>query len=93
MFLFYFHYVLTRVFINYYGASFNSLSIRSCIQGALIASRINSILGLALDFYNIQQTLSGGGAASAIKARCEMEVDRIEKQFDDCIAFLLRVFF
>ncbi|BAT77818.1 uncharacterized protein HKW66_Vig0095610 [Vigna angularis] len=59
--------------------------------GALIASRINSILGLALDFYNIQQTLSGGGAASAIKARCEMEVDRIEKQFDDCIAFLLRV--
>ncbi|XP_068481400.1 uncharacterized protein [Phaseolus vulgaris] len=59
--------------------------------GALIASRINSILGIALDFYNIQQTLSSGGAVSAIKARCEMEVDRIEKQFDDCIAFLLRV--
>ncbi|KAJ1387927.1 Gamma-tubulin complex component protein [Sesbania bispinosa] len=59
--------------------------------GALIASRINSILGLALDFYTIQQTLSSGGAVSAIKARCEMEVDRIEKQFDDCIAFLLRV--
>uniref|UniRef100_A0A5B6YPJ1 Gamma-tubulin complex component n=1 Tax=Davidia involucrata TaxID=16924 RepID=A0A5B6YPJ1_DAVIN len=58
---------------------------------ALIASRINSILGLALDFYSIQQTLSSGGAVSAIKARCEMEVDRIEKQFDDCIAFLLRV--
>ncbi|KAL9663352.1 hypothetical protein QQ045_018738 [Rhodiola kirilowii] len=58
---------------------------------ALIASRINSILGLALDFYNIQQTLSTGGAASAIKARCEMEVGRIEKSFDDCIAFLLRV--
>ncbi|KAI9113348.1 hypothetical protein K1719_015873 [Acacia pycnantha] len=58
---------------------------------ALIASRINSILGLALDFYNIQQTLGSGGAVSAIKARCEMEVDRIEKQFDDCIAFLLRV--
>ncbi|XP_062101066.1 uncharacterized protein LOC133806986 [Humulus lupulus] len=57
---------------------------------ALIASRINSILGLALDFYSIQQTLSGG-AVSAIKAKCEMEVDRIEKQFDDCIAFLLRV--
>ncbi|RVW50462.1 hypothetical protein CK203_086833 [Vitis vinifera] len=51
---------------------------------ALIASRINSILGLALDFYSIQQTLSSGGAVSAIKARCEMEVDRIEKQFDDC---------
>ncbi|RYR04975.1 hypothetical protein Ahy_B06g084789 isoform C [Arachis hypogaea] len=59
--------------------------------GALIASRINSILGLALDFYTIQQTLSSGGAVSAINARCEMEVDRIEKQFDDCIAFLLRV--
>ncbi|PON38096.1 Gamma-tubulin complex component protein [Parasponia andersonii] len=57
---------------------------------ALIASRINSILGLALDFYSIQQTLSGG-AVSAVKAKCEMEVDRIEKQFDECIAFLLRV--
>ena len=63
-----------------------------CTQWALIASRINSILGLALDFYSIQQTLSGG-AVSAIKAKCEMEVDRIEKQFDDCIAFLLRVTF
>ncbi|KAJ6756827.1 GAMMA TUBULIN COMPLEX PROTEIN [Salix purpurea] len=58
---------------------------------ALIASRINSILGLALDFYSIQQSLSSSGAASAMKARCEMEVERIEKQFDDCIAFLLRV--
>lgn len=58
---------------------------------ALIASRINTILGLALDFYCIQQTLDNGGTVSAIKARCEMEVDRIEKQFDDCIAFLLRV--
>ncbi|KAJ7958118.1 Gamma-tubulin complex component [Quillaja saponaria] len=58
---------------------------------ALIASRINSILSLALDFYSIQQTLSSSAAISAIKARCEMEVDRIEKQFDDCIAFLLRV--
>ncbi|GAV69020.1 Spc97_Spc98 domain-containing protein [Cephalotus follicularis] len=58
---------------------------------ALIASRINSILGLALDFYSIQQTLSSGGAVSAINARCEMELERIEKQFDDCIAFLLRV--
>ncbi|KAL9446124.1 hypothetical protein AB3S75_013906 [Citrus x aurantiifolia] len=58
---------------------------------ALIASRINSILGLALEFYSIQQTFSSSGAVSAIKARCEMEVDRIEKQFDDCIVFLLRV--
>ncbi|XP_074285780.1 uncharacterized protein LOC141611191 isoform X2 [Silene latifolia] len=59
--------------------------------GALIASRVNSILGLALDFYSIQQTLSSGGTVSGMKARCEMEIDRIEKQFDDCIAFLLRV--
>ncbi|KMT17496.1 hypothetical protein BVRB_2g037780 [Beta vulgaris subsp. vulgaris] len=59
--------------------------------GALVASRINTILGLALDFYSIQHTLDSGAAVSAIKARCEMEVDRIEKQFDDCIAFLLRV--
>ncbi|XP_031495404.1 uncharacterized protein LOC116260984 isoform X2 [Nymphaea colorata] len=57
----------------------------------LIASRIKSILGLALDFHAIQRTLRSGGAAPAIKARCEMEVDRIEKQFDDCIAFLLKV--
>uniref|UniRef100_A0A2P2M756 Gamma-tubulin complex component n=3 Tax=Rhizophora mucronata TaxID=61149 RepID=A0A2P2M756_RHIMU len=58
---------------------------------ALIASRINSILGLALDFYSVQQTLGSGGATAAMKARCEMEVDRIWKQFDDCVAFLLRV--
>ncbi|XP_050227045.1 uncharacterized protein LOC126676799 isoform X2 [Mercurialis annua] len=58
---------------------------------ALIASRINNILGLALDFYSIQQTLNAGGATSAMKARCEMEVDRIDKRFDDCIGFLLRI--
>ncbi|KAL9306795.1 putative gamma-tubulin complex component protein [Arabidopsis thaliana] len=58
---------------------------------AIIASRINMILGLALEFYSIQQTLSSGGAVSAIKARWEMEIDRIEKQFEDCIAFLRRV--
>ncbi|CAI9786567.1 unnamed protein product [Fraxinus pennsylvanica] len=57
----------------------------------LIASRINSILGLALDFYSVQQNLSSGGAISAIKLKCEKEVDRIEKQFDDCMAFLLRI--
>ncbi|KAL3840367.1 hypothetical protein ACJIZ3_024958 [Penstemon smallii] len=57
----------------------------------LIASRINSILVLALDFYSTQQTLSSGGAISTIKARCEKEVERIEKQFNDCMAFLLRI--
>ncbi|KAK4348784.1 hypothetical protein RND71_031539 [Anisodus tanguticus] len=40
----------------------------------------------------VQQTLSSGGAVSAIKARCEMEINRIEKQFDDCIAFLMRFY-
>ncbi|XP_020529750.1 gamma-tubulin complex component 5 isoform X2 [Amborella trichopoda] len=58
---------------------------------AMIASRIRSILGLALDFHSIQHTLCSGGAAPAIKARCELEVDRVERQFDECIAFLLRV--
>ncbi|KAF2300532.1 hypothetical protein GH714_013962 [Hevea brasiliensis] len=66
-------------------------SLDEVIEWALIASRINMILGLALDFYSIQQTLSSGSATSAMKARCEMEVDRIEKRFDDCIAFLLRI--
>ncbi|KAL2512973.1 Spc97/Spc98 family of spindle pole body (SBP) component [Abeliophyllum distichum] len=59
--------------------------------GGLIASRINNILGLALDFYSVQQYISSGGAISAIKAKCEKEVDQIEKQFDDCMAFLLRI--
>lgn len=62
-----------------------------CEQWAIIASRINIILGLALDFYSVQQSLSSGGTVSAIKARFEKEVDRIDKQFDDCMAFLLRV--
>ncbi|WZZ66967.1 hypothetical protein YC2023_078337 [Brassica napus] len=35
-------------------------------------------------------TLSSRGAASTIEARCEMEIEHIEKQFEDCIAFLLR---
>ncbi|WCJ25224.1 Spc97 / Spc98 family of spindle pole body (SBP) component [Euphorbia peplus] len=57
----------------------------------LIASRINKILELALEFYPTQQTLINGGANSTTKARCEMKVDKIEKEFDDCIAFLLRI--
>lgn len=58
---------------------------------ALIASRVKTILGLALEFYSVQHTLCSGGAAPAIKARCQMEVDRIGHQFDECIVFLLRV--
>uniref|UniRef100_A0A0E0NFN7 Gamma-tubulin complex component n=1 Tax=Oryza rufipogon TaxID=4529 RepID=A0A0E0NFN7_ORYRU len=37
------------------------------------------------------KTLGTGGTAPAVKARCEMEVDRIEKQFDECVVFLLRI--
>lgn len=58
---------------------------------SLIASRVKTILGLALDFHNVEQTLSTGGTAPAVRARCEMEVDRIEKQFDECVIFLLRI--
>lgn len=58
---------------------------------SLIASRVKTILGLALDFHNIKQTLSTAGTASAVRTRCEMEVDRIEKQFDECVVFLLRI--
>ncbi|KAI4389907.1 hypothetical protein MLD38_002076 [Melastoma candidum] len=58
---------------------------------ALIASRINSILGLAVEFYSIQQTLNSGGAVAGVKAKCEAETERIEKQFDECITFLLRI--
>lgn len=52
---------------------------------------MKTILGLALEFYNIKQTLRTGGTSAAIKARCEAEINRVEKQFDDCVAFLLRV--
>ncbi|KAF6145458.1 hypothetical protein GIB67_032581 [Kingdonia uniflora] len=41
---------------------------------ALIASRIKNILGLALDFYSVQETLISGGTALAIKARREKEI-------------------
>ncbi|KAK6160746.1 hypothetical protein DH2020_004127 [Rehmannia glutinosa] len=75
-------YVMDRVYHNAW---------RELCEWGLIASRINSILGLALDFYSVQQTLSSGGAISAIKARCAKEMERIEKQFDDCMAFLLRI--
>jgi len=66
----------------------------ACVfQWALIASRVMTILGLALDFHNVEQTLSTGGTAPAVRTRCEMEMDRIEKQFDECVVFLLRVGF
>ncbi|MCO5582810.1 hypothetical protein L7F22_036710 [Adiantum nelumboides] len=58
---------------------------------ALISSRVKTILSLALDFYSIQRTLFGGGAAPAIKARCQLEIGRIGRQFEECIVFLLRV--
>lgn len=69
------------------------MDIGCFFQWALIASRVKTILGLALDFHNVEQTLSTGGTASAVRTRCEMEIDRIEKQFDECVIFLLRVGF
>ncbi|KQJ85979.1 hypothetical protein BRADI_4g02710v3 [Brachypodium distachyon] len=60
---------------------------------ALIASRVKTILGLALDFHNVEQTLGTGGTTPAVRSRCEMELDRIDKQFDECVVFLLRVGF
>ena len=68
--------------------------LAACVfQWALIASRVKTILGLALDFHNVEQTLGTGGTAPAVRTRCEMEMDRIEKQFDECVVFLLRVGF
>ncbi|KAH7414738.1 hypothetical protein KP509_14G008400 [Ceratopteris richardii] len=58
---------------------------------ALISSRVKTILSLALEFYSIQRTMFGGGAAPAIKARCQLEIERIGRQFEECIVFLLRV--
>ncbi|KAI5075340.1 hypothetical protein GOP47_0009416 [Adiantum capillus-veneris] len=58
---------------------------------ALISSRVKTILSLALDFYSIQRTLFSGGAAPAIKARCQLEIERVGRQFEECIVFLLRV--
>lgn len=57
----------------------------------LIAGRVKTILGLALDYYSIQRTLCDGIAAPNITARCQSEIERVERQFDECMVFLLRV--
>jgi gamma-tubulin complex component 5 len=57
----------------------------------LIAARVKTVLGLALDYYSIQRTLCDGVAAPAITARCQLEIERVERQFDECMVFLLRV--
>ncbi|KAJ7557444.1 hypothetical protein O6H91_05G127000 [Diphasiastrum complanatum] len=58
----------------------------------LIASRVKTVLGLALDYYSIQRTLcGGGGSALGMVARCQLEVGKVERQFDECMVFLLRV--
>ncbi|CAA3003421.1 gamma-tubulin complex component 5 isoform X1 [Olea europaea subsp. europaea] len=95
-------YVMDRVYHNAWHELFEHTTVAetldeaielidSCMQLGLIASCINNIFGLALDFYSVQQNLSSGGAISAIKAKCDKEVYWIEKQFDDCMAFLLRI--
>ncbi|KAL2611090.1 hypothetical protein R1flu_022782 [Riccia fluitans] len=57
----------------------------------LIASRVKTILGLALNYYSIQRVLCDGVGASAVGARCQLEIERVEKQFDECLIFLIRV--
>jgi gamma-tubulin complex component 5 len=61
--------------------------------GPLIASRVKTNLGLALDFHNVEQTLSTDRTVSAVRTWCLLEIERIEKQFDECVLFLLRVGF
>jgi gamma-tubulin complex component 5 len=57
----------------------------------LIAGRVKTILGLALNYYSIQRVLFDGVGAPAVIARCQLEIERVEKQFDECMVFLMRV--
>lgn len=61
------------------------------VQWTLIAGRVKTILGLALNYYSIQRVLCDGVGASAVSARCQLEIERVEKQFDECMVFLMRV--
>ncbi|XP_024519215.1 gamma-tubulin complex component 5-like [Selaginella moellendorffii] len=54
----------------------------------LISSRVKSILGLALEFYAVQRGVVGSAGTAP---RSQLEIDNVAKQFDECIAFLLRV--
>lgn len=58
---------------------------------ALIAGRVKAILGLALEYYSIQRTLCDGVAAPNTTARCQSDLERVERQFYECMVFLLRV--
>lgn len=60
-------------------------------QWALIAGRVKAILGLALEYYSIQRTLCDGVAAPNTTARCQSDLERVERQFYECMVFLLRV--
>ncbi|CAM6098848.1 unnamed protein product [Calypogeia fissa] len=57
----------------------------------LIAGRVKTILGLALNYHSIQRVLCDGIGAPALTARCQLEIERVEKQFDECMVFLMRV--
>eukprot|EP00897_Mesotaenium_endlicherianum_P009341 jgi/Mesen1/8435/ME000475S07709 len=72
------------------------------MQAKLVAGRIHGVLGLALTFCSIQrqllatwqqEELTGGsrqaGLGSFEKAKAGM--DQVERQFDQCMAFLLQV--
>lgn len=61
------------------------------LQWTLIAGRVKTILGLALNYYSIQRVLCDGVGAPSLTARCQLEIELLEKQFDECMVFLMRV--
>lgn len=61
------------------------------LQWTLIASRVTNILSLALDYYALQCTLGDGVITPAVSTKCQLDVERISKAFDEYMGFLLRV--
>jgi hypothetical protein len=49
------------------------------------------MISIALDFCSLQRTLASDGINPDILARCEAEVQRLERQFHESMVFLLRV--
>ncbi|GAQ81443.1 Spc97 / Spc98 family of spindle pole body component [Klebsormidium nitens] len=57
----------------------------------LLASRVRTMVAIALDFCSLQRTLSSDGANPDVLARGEAEMLRLERQFHESMVFLLRV--
>lgn len=49
------------------------------------------MISIALDFCSLQRTLASDGINPDVLARCEAEVQRLERQFHESMVFLLRV--